>query len=618
MEEGLNFSSLLIVATAAFLVPIVLARLPAVPIVVGEILVGIALGRSGFDLVQHGDLSLEILSEIGFAFLMFLSGLEIDFSILNRGRVPGAGGERRPSLLSTAVLSFVATVLIAVPLGFALAHFGMVEDPWMIAFILSATSLGVVVPVLKQSGLNTSGFGQAVLLAALLADFVTMLMITVYATLYSTGLTLEILLIGILFIAFLFTYRLGLSQIRRPVVRRLIERLEFATSQIKVRGSLALMLAFVALAQLVEVELILGAFLAGAVISLLSSRHDKGLHEKLDAIGYGFFIPVFFVMVGVEFNFPLLRENPRALLLAPLLFVLAIAVKVTASLVFRRLYSWRVTIGAGLILSTHLSITIAAAAIGVRMGAIGEATNAAVILMAALTATVCPLLANSLLPEAAKHEQRRFLIYSAANLGLQVAQELRNHGEQVLFIEPEQRLVDLVREEGFEVQQSEGDAAGLRQANIHDAETLLVLSGNDDRNYAVAQAATALGIDSVLALVNEPTRLNDFRALGVRATSPTMLRPMMLASMARNPDIFDLLTSTSDERDIREYIMNNPIFVKRPISELVLPGDSLILTIYRDGEVRVPHGSTRLNLGDRLTVLGEVDSLEAVQRLFEG
>ncbi len=618
MEEGLSFSSLLIVATAAFFVPIILARLPAVPIVVGEILVGIAIGRSGFDLVQHGDVSLEILSEIGFAFLMFLSGLEIDFSILNRGKTPTVDGKKQPSLLSTAVLSFVATLLIAVPIGFALAYFGLVEDPWMIAFILSATSLGVVVPVLKQSGLNTTNFGQSVLLGALLADFVTMLMITVYATLYSTGLTLEILLIGILFIAFLFTYRLGISQIRRPVVRRLIERLEFATSQIKVRGSLALMLAFVALAQLVDVELILGAFLAGAVISLLSSRHDAGLHEKLDAIGYGFFIPIFFVMVGVEFNFPLLLENPQALLLAPLLFLLAIVVKVGAGLTFRRLFDWRSTISAGLILSTHLSITIAAAAIGVRMGAISEATNAAVILMAALTATVCPLLANTLLPEQKKKEHQPFLIYSAANLGLQVGQELRKHGQQVVYIEPEKRLVDLVREENFEVQHSEGDADNLQKAGLQDAHTLLVLSGDDDRNYAVARAAVDLGLENILVMVHEPTRLSDFRDLGVRATTPTMLRPMMLASMARNPDIFELLTSTSDERDIREFVMRNPVFAKRPISELVLPGDSLILTIHRDGEVRVPHGSTRLNLGDRLTVLGETDSLQAVQGLLEG
>lgn len=618
MEEGLSFSSLLIVATAAFIVPIVLARLPAVPIVVGEILVGIAIGRSGFDLVQHGDISLEILSEIGFAFLMFLSGLEIDFSLLNRGRTPSANGKGKPSLLSTAVLSFVATLMIAVPVGFTLAYFGLVEDPWMIAFILSATSLGVVVPVLKQSGLNASNFGQSVLLGALLADFVTMLMITVYATLYSSGLTLEILLIGILFIAFLVTYRLGLSQIRRPVVRRLIERLEFATSQIKVRGSLALMLAFVALAQLVEVELILGAFLAGAVISLLSSRHDAGLHEKLDAIGYGFFIPIFFVMVGVEFNFPLLLENPQALLLAPLLFVIAIAVKVGGALVFRRLYDWRTTLSAGLMLSTHLSITIAAAAIGVRMGAISEETNAAVILMAALTATVCPLLANTLLPEQKKKEHEPFLIYSAANLGLQVGQELRKHGEKVVFIEPEKRLVDLVRKEGFEVQQSEGSSGNLENAGLPDVHTLLVLSGDDDRNFAVAQAAVNLGAENILVVVHEPTRLSDFRELGVRATTPTMLRPMMLASMARNPDIFELLTSTSDERDIREFAMRNPVFAKRPISELVLPGDSLILTIYRNGEVRVPHGSTRLNLGDRLTVLGETDSLQAVQRLLEG
>jgi Trk K+ transport system NAD-binding subunit len=400
-------------------------------------------------------------------------------------------------------------------------------------------------------------------------------------------------------------------------VRRLIQSLEAATSQIKVRGAIALMLAFVVLAEFVNVELILGAFLAGAVVSLLSTRDDEGLREKMDAIGYGFFIPVFFIMVGVSFDLQLLLDSPRALLLAPALLVMAMLIKIVAALVFKPYFDWRQTLAAGFLLSARLSLIIAAAAIGLRMDVISEETNAAIIFVAALTSTLAPLLASTLLPEAEEHEQRRYLIYSAANLGLQVGQELRKHGEEVLFIEPEERLVGLVREEGFAVQQSEGDALGLKQADLHTAETLLVLSGDDDRNLAVTREAAALGVQEVLVMVNEPTRLNEFRDLGARATTPTMLRPMMLASMARNPDLFELLTSTADERDIREFVMRNPVFAKRPISELVLPGDSLILTIYRNGEVRVPHGSTRLNLGDRLTVLGETDSLQAVQQLME-
>jgi Kef-type K+ transport system membrane component KefB/Trk K+ transport system NAD-binding subunit len=617
MAESFDLTPLLIVAGLAFVVPLLLARLPAIPIVVGEIFAGILIGRSGFGLVEHEDLTLLVLSDIGFAFLMFLSGLEIDFSAITRPRV--APGERNgPHPLWLVAGNFAATLMLAVPIGFLLVGQDLARDPWMMALILSTTSLGIVVPVLKEKGMSSGRFGQLVLLAALVADFATMLLITVYVLFYSSGLGVEIMLMGVLFLAFLLTYQVGVKQMRRPVVRRFIEGLEKATSQFKVRGSIALMLAFVVLAELVDVELILGAFLAGAQVSLLSTRDDEGLREKLDAIGYGFFIPVFFIMVGIDFNLPLLLENPTALLLAPLLLVVAILIKLIAAIAFKPAFSWREVLAAGWLLSARLSLIIAAAAIGLRIGVIGEATNAAIILVAAVTATAAPLVSNALLPKPEETEKRRYLIFGAANLALQVAQELRKHGERVLFLEPEQRLVKLVREEDFEVIQGEGTEACLRKAQVMDVETLLVLSGDDDRNYRVCQTALRMGAPRTVALVNEPTRLAEFRELGVRAVSPTMLRPIVLASMARNPDLFTLLTSTSDDRDVREVFMNNPIFKGRRIGTVVFPGDSLVLTIRRDGEVRIPHGSTPLELGDRLSVLGERDSLDAVQRLLEG
>lgn len=616
MPAGFDFAPLLIIAVLAFFVPLVLARFNAIPIVVGEILVGILIGRSGLNWVEPDEPAVLILSEIGFAFLMFLSGLEIDFSLLTR--LPARRQKGQPSPLSLAFVNFLATVLFAIPVGFALVRLDLTGDPWMMALILSTTSLGIVMPVLKERGLSSGVFGQTVVLAALLADFFTMLLITVYVTLFSNGLTIEILLIGVLFIAFLMTYRLGLTQLRRPAVRRLIESLEAATSQFKVRGSIALMLAFVVLAEFVDVELILGAFLAGAVLSLLSTRDEEGLREKLEAFGFGFFIPVFFIGVGIDFDLPLLLENSMALQLAPVLLLVSIMIKLLAALVFRRAFSWRDTFAAGWLLSARLSLIIAAAAIGLRIGVISEGTNAAIIFVAALTSTLAPLVSNSLLPAREERGPRRFLIYGAANLGLQVAQDLRRHGETVLFLEPEGRLVKLVRKEGFEVIQGDGTADCLREAAVTDVETLLVLSGDDEVNYSVSETAIGMGTQSIVVNVNEPSRLPEFRQLGVRAITPAMLRPMMLASLARNPDLFTLLTSTPDERDIREVWMLNPVFENRTVSSVVFPGDSLVLTIYRDDEIRVPHGSTRLQVGDRLTILGEMDSLDAVQRLLEG
>jgi Kef-type K+ transport system membrane component KefB len=219
----------------------------------------------------------------------------------------------------------------------------------MMALILSTTSLGIVVPVLKERQMTTSQYGQTILLAALLADFLTMFMITIYVAGLSAGLTLEILLIGVLFITALVIYRLGSRSLKIPAVTRLIDQISGATSQFKVRTALALMMGFVVLAESVGVELILGAFLAGAVISLLSRPEDQSLKHNLEAMGYGFFIPVFFIMVGVEFDLPVLLTDSSAIILAPLLLLAAFGLKLIGSFAFRLRFSWRQSLAAGMV-----------------------------------------------------------------------------------------------------------------------------------------------------------------------------------------------------------------------------------------------------------------------------
>ncbi|HKJ39473.1 MAG TPA: cation:proton antiporter, partial [Anaerolineales bacterium] len=293
MEQ--RFIPLLLVVLLAFLVPILLARFKRIPVVVGEILAGILIGPSVFGLVPVDEHTLELLAEIGFAFLMFLSGLEIDFSILFAASRSGKDIKKSPMLL--AGLSFLLTIILAGGIGFWLTSAGFVQDPWMMTLILSTTSLGIVVPVLKEKKMSSSSLGQTILLSALIADFLTMFLITVYIAFRSTGLSLNILLIGLLFIPVVLLYQLGERHLRRPIVRRLIEELADATSQIKVRGAFALMIAFVVLAELIGAELILGAFLGGVLASLISEPSDEKIRHKLDAIGFGFFVPLFFVNV---------------------------------------------------------------------------------------------------------------------------------------------------------------------------------------------------------------------------------------------------------------------------------------------------------------------------------
>lgn len=607
-----DFVPLLLVVVLAFLVPVLISRFRRIPVVVGEILAGIIVGPSILGLVHGDEPTLELLSEIGFAFLMFLSGLEIDFSILfaaSRGKQSNG-----PSALILAGLSFALTLILSLGMGFGLAAAGYVRDPWMMTLILSTTSLGIVVPVLKESRMSSGRFGQAILLAALLADFLTMFLITVYVAARSTGLSLEILLIFLLFIPVVLFYQLGVRWLRIPAVRRILDELSDATAQIKVRGAFAIMVGFVVMAEMIGAELILGAFLGGVLASLLSGTGEEKLRHKLDAIGFGFFIPLFFVVVGVQFDLKAFIGEPSAWILIPILLVGAFAIKLLSTLVFRLSFSWRETLSSGLLLSARLSLIIAASSIGLRIGAISESTNAGIILIAALTATIAPLSFNALTAEGEDQPRHLTLIYGSNDLAFQVARDLQAHGDEICFVETDDEAAEQISEQGFELEYSISNLTGcIDSLPPNQIDAFLALDVNDKMNLAACQVARARGMEHVITFVVEPIFLPEFKKLGVQTLTPSVYRSSLLALMARNPAIFELMTSTADDRDLRELILLNPNLHGKRLNEVRFPGDLLVLAIRRNDEVIVPHGTTRLAVGDHLTILGDLDVIQTAE-----
>ncbi len=623
MEETLSFLPLLLVVFLAFLVPIVLSRFKnlRLPIVVGEILAGIIIGRSGFDWVQAHDPVLDLLAEFGFVFLMFLSGMEIEFSSLRLSRPSTeqkTAEKRQLSPLAIGGLSFFLTLILSSIVGYSLYHFGYVNDIWMAALILSTTSLGIVVPVLKERGLSTGRYGQTLLVASLIADFATMLLITVDVAVLSHGLTLDILLIGVLFVAFFFMYRFGNVFFNHiPGVRRVMDELSHATAQIKVRAAFTMMLIFVVLAEVLGAEIILGAFLAGAIVSLLRRPEDEELAHQLESIGFGFFIPIFFIMVGVGFNLEALLGSSEALLLVPFLVLAAFAVKIIPSLVFKFNFGWRETLGAGTLLSARLSLIIAASAIGLRLGVISEAINADIILVAIITVTVAPLIFLRIIPEKAADEIHPVIVAGAGLLGLQVAEQLAAHGESVVLIDPDEERIRRAQERGFEAvagHASKYDAA--TEPYLDRAKSLVCIHADLERNYQVCQRArTTYGIDHVVTRITDPSEISRFDQLGVTTMNAAMDQAVLLGLLARNRAAYELLTRTDDDKEVCEVAVYNRRFLDRPLRQIVFPGDLLVLAIRRGGELVVPNGDSRLSAGDQITLVGACNCVEVTREM---
>jgi len=407
--QGTPFESLMLVLLASFLVPILLSRWQRVkvPLVVGEILAGIILGPSLLGIIDGQGEVFDFLREFGLAYLMFIAGMEIDFNMI--GKISKAAEKAHAKFTShpvfLAATSFLLTILLSVAISRELASRGLVENEWMVALILSTTSLGVVLPVLKERELSETRFGQTVLISALFADFVTMLLISLLATYLVSGLNVEMLLVFLLFLAFSMLYRTGRLIKHSSRLGHLIEELSHATAQIKLRASLALLVGFIVLAQILNAEMILGAFIAGVVVSMLTTSPERKVEKDLEAFGFSFCIPIFFILVGVGFDIKELTSSNEAILLVPVLLIAAMVVKFVPALIFRISFTWRETFAAGSLLSARLSLIIAASLIALDLEIITAAVNSAIILVAIITVTFAPLLFAHVMPPNGTEEE---------------------------------------------------------------------------------------------------------------------------------------------------------------------------------------------------------------------
>jgi len=384
-----SLSGFALVAVVAFAIPLLLGAVPSLrlPSAVLEIVAGIVLGPSVLGWVRV-DVPLQVLSLIGLALLLFLAGLEIDVDRL------------RGSLLGLVTLGFVASFAVALAVGWALSASGLVSSPLLLAIILTATSLGVVVPVLKDAGLTGSDFGQLVIAAASVADFGAIILLSLFFSREATSTGAQLALLGGL-LALSAVVAAALTRVGRSMrLSAELVRLQDTSAQIRVRGAVALLAVLVWFAQRLGLELILGAFLAGVVVKIADKdaavTHPE-FHTKLEALGFGFFVPVFFVVSGVRFDLDALTADGAALARVPLFLVALLLARGLPALLYRRRIGTRRTVVAGLLQATSLPFIVAAAQIGMELGQLDQATGAALIAAGLLSVLLFPLAAITLL-----------------------------------------------------------------------------------------------------------------------------------------------------------------------------------------------------------------------------
>jgi Kef-type K+ transport system membrane component KefB len=385
----LSFNSLLIVAGISVLVPVVLGLLPRLPVpgAVLMVLGGIVVGPSVLNWARI-DAPVEVLSDLGLGMLLFLAGLEIDVDRL------------RSPLTRLAGVAFGCSVALALLCAVLFWLPGPETQPILLAIIFMSTSAGLLLPLLKDAGEGSTEFGQLIMTAAAVAEIVPILLLSLLFSADSETPADKIVSLAV-FLALLVLIGLAVFRVRRlHRLDRMLDRLEGRSGQLRLRAALTLALACGLLAYRFGFASILGAFAAGLLVRIIefSGREpNKEFLIKLDGIGFGFLIPIFFVSTGVAFQLKGLEHQPGALAEVPLFLLALLVARGAPALLYVRAVGRRRAVAAGLLQATSLTFVIVATVIGEQTGKLTAATSAALVAAGLLSAALFPAAAGRLL-----------------------------------------------------------------------------------------------------------------------------------------------------------------------------------------------------------------------------
>lgn len=377
-----DVTSFFVITAVAVGAPLVTAlfRLPVAAVVL-EIALGILIGPQLLDWAGVDDV-IDFLSELGLLFLFFLAGMEIEFRHV-RGRPARLAGT-----------GWLASLVIAMAIAGVLAATDQILDPLYVGAAICTTAMGTLMPILKDSGMLQTKFGNLVVAAGAVGEFGPVVLISILLT--GDRGTARSVVVLIVFILITALAGLLAFSYRPDRLRDILSATMHSSSQLPVRASVLALAGLVFLAAEFELDVVLGAFAAGIIVGLVKDDDPHGpLPVKLEAVGYGFLVPIFFVVSGMEFDGEALVESPGAMLKLPLFLLLFLVVRGLPALVLYRrdLPGMRDRWALAFYSATQLPLVVAVTSLALDAGRMRPETAAALVGAAMLSVFAFPLIA---------------------------------------------------------------------------------------------------------------------------------------------------------------------------------------------------------------------------------
>lgn len=611
----MNQVSLLIMLFAALITPMLMARfkITFLPTAVVEIILGIVLGPSLLGLVHTTEI-LKQLSDIGVIILLFLSGMEIDFDLFKKPQgTPSPLAQKNAvqnSKWSPVILSCLAystIIVISLVLAGLFKWANLFSDFWLAAILFATISLGIVIATLKENELLSKVFGQTVLLIAVLGEVVPMLGLTFYASVFgSSSKSLWLLLLIIVAAIFLLH--------RFKFFFNFFEQINKSTTQLDIRLAFFLIVAMVTVASSVGAENILGAFIAGIILKLL--RPSESTKDKLDSIGYGFFIPIFFMMSGIGLNLRTLLSDPEALTLIPLFFLAYVIAKLAIyPILSLRFKSANAIAGTSLSTAT-ITMVVAILQVAKNMHVINAHQSGAFLLAAILTCVFSPLIFSKAYRPEAEDLKKQTVHFIGANIfTVPVAQQLTQGWYDIQMYTDNEKNYRTYNSE-IQIHLLENlNAEEMIKQGIFDTDILVVGHFRAQENYLLAKAAKAYGVERVIVRFEDRNILNkhekELHDLGIEIYNTPEVNIAMLRGLIETPSTMLLLNDTTNT--IFEVQVHNRKYTGLEIKNLPFIDKITISQIFRNHRLIRPVGTTQLELNDHLIFTGSKNDIEEIR-----
>jgi len=612
-----DYFPLMVVAALAWAVPMFmsLARLKKIPTVIIEIILGYFIGKYLLGSPEQESYRiLEFLALTGFIFLMFMSGLEIDvdqiIASFPRRKITYARFLKNPLLIG--ITSFIVTLILSYFSAIGLSSVYNIQNHWYFALIMVTTSVGIILPVLKNRGEITGRFGQMLIIAAAVADIFSIILFTFTAFIIKNGLRIEILLILAIFFAFYLFYRLGNKFIKIHWYKKISFQLSHAASQLSVRGTILLILIFVVLSQYIGEEVILlGAFLSGLLLSIFLHKERSLLMIKIDGMGFGFFIPVFFIMVGAKFDPSALLEFDRSLITFLILLLTTLfAIKVIPGFLWARLFGHKKAIAGGFLMSSRLSLIIAASSIGLELGVITPGINACFIVMAVITCFLSPVIYNYLNPGDVFTGDKTVIV-GGSSTGVLLARRLYIHGKAAVIIEKDQGRYKDLKSKGLNVVL--GDALNIDLYNkikLAPANYVVVDTGSFDLNIKICKLLKEeLRHEQIISRAGNLSIEKVLKTYDVETVDATRVLATTIENLIIRPSTYHALVESFENFSVEEIKITNKEIDGLQVKEIPFHRDAILMMVKQGNDVYIPHGETFFRLGDVIHVFGTDSAL---------